>query len=149
MDELHIGFSIRQAYLAERIAIDNALRDLRLTAAQWGVLRLLVKRGSLSNAELARLFICTPQSTWEMVQHLEQEGLVERGRHATHGTVMPIQITPAGRSVLEEANQLVFAIEEQMLKGITPEEGRQLHDLLHRCVTNLNEGGAAAQESST
>jgi DNA-binding MarR family transcriptional regulator len=147
LEDIHIGLAIKRVHVAERVAIDNALRDKRLTASQWGILRLLVKHGSLSNAELARLGVCAPQSMWEMVQHLEREGWVERAHHPSHGTVMPIQITPAGRRVLDEANQLVFTIEEQMLKGVTLEEGSQLHDLLQRCLTNLNDGCAEAKES--
>lgn len=137
-DGFRIGLAIKHAHFAQRAAMDNALREMGLTASQWGVLRLLARQGSLSNAELARKLACTAQTMWEMTQHLEREGLIERGKHPTHGTVLPIQITPEGRRVLEEANVVVYAIEERMLEGLSAEEIERVREVLERCVGNLS-----------
>jgi DNA-binding MarR family transcriptional regulator len=132
-----VGYAIKRVFHAERTAIDNALRDLSMTAAQWGVLMTLHKHDGLTNADLARLRECTPQSMNAIIMHLEQTGLVERHPHPTHGTVLPARLTPAGEDLLARCADRVEVIEERMLSDLDAQERRILLGLLHRCASAL------------
>lgn len=136
--ETRVGYAIKRAQHAQRTAVDNALRDLGLTAPQWGTLMFLDRHADLSNAGLARCSDCTPQTMNAIVHHLERAGLVERHPHPTHGTVLPARLTPAGRDLLHAGEARVNALEAKMLAPLSREERAQLIDLLNRYVDALH-----------
>lgn len=136
-DNRRVGYSLKRAYQAMRTCMDNALRDLGLTTAQWGALHCLEMNTNLSSAEMARLNSCTPQSMNAIVLHLEAAGLIQRQPHATHGTLLPAHLTPTGRRLLAEGDRRVQALERRMLAGVNDEEQQRLSELLERCTRAL------------
>jgi DNA-binding MarR family transcriptional regulator len=142
-----LGYSLKRLYMARRTVVDGVLRQVGLTSAQWWGLRLLSTHASLSNAELARIAGCTPQTMYDLVIHLESAGLVEREPHPTHGAIITVAITPSGRSAVEEANRLVATVDERMLAGIPDDQRKLLHELIRRCTTNLEAGTLVAPRS--
>lgn len=94
--------------------IDDVLRPLDLTFARYEVLRLLAfsRRGRMPMARLGALLQVHPTSVTSAVARLERQGYVERQRHTEDGRVVLATLTPAGRSIVEEAtvglNEHVF-----------------------------------------
>jgi DNA-binding MarR family transcriptional regulator len=142
------GFAIKRAQHAQRTALDNALRDLGITTAQWGTLTWLQRHDELTNADLARVCDCTPQTMNAIVLHLESDGLIERHRHPTHGTVMPARLTDAGRDLLHACFERVNAVEDRMLADLSEVEQRQLVELLNRCTQALQADSETKKETS-
>jgi DNA-binding MarR family transcriptional regulator len=54
------------------------------------------------------------------VRRLEREGLIARSEHETHGRMLRIQLTPAGRSRLRQCKRLADEVERKLLELIDP-----------------------------
>lgn len=135
--EHRVGYAIYRVHQAQRAAMDHALRDLGVTTPQWAVLMRLRCYADVSNAELARLNTCTPQTMNDIVRHLEATGLIEREHHPTHGTVLLTHLTAAGEQLLDGCTQRTDAVERRMLAGLSEEERHCLIEALNRCADAL------------
>lgn len=122
----HIGYLLRQAQAAMRLAHDVALAEIGLTTPQFLVLNLLDAYPGASGAELARTAQLTPQTVNLIVRKLEREGLIVRGEHETHGRVLRLTLTVAGKARLREAKGLSDRIERRILALAEPDTERKL-----------------------
>ena len=124
--EGHIGYLLRQAQAATRLAYDASLAELGLTAPQFLVLTLLDAYPGASGAELARTAQLTPQTMNLIVRKLEREGLVARGEHETHGRVLRLKLTTKATTRLKQAKALSDKIERRILALTDPDTERKL-----------------------
>jgi DNA-binding MarR family transcriptional regulator len=124
--EGHIGYLLRQAQAAMRLAYDASLAELRLTAPQFLVLTLLDAYPGASGAELARTAQLTPQTMNLIVRKLEREALIARGEHETHGRVLRLTLTTKGTTRLRQAKALSDKIERRILALTEPDTERKL-----------------------
>ena len=120
--EGHSGFLLRQAMQALRGAMERALREHRVTPAQYSVLSVLGRDPGLSAADLARATNTTPQATNGVVATVEREGLVERHPHPTHGRIQQLELTADGRRRLEAATPAVRELENAIEQGFSEAE---------------------------
>ncbi|MFF7213825.1 MarR family winged helix-turn-helix transcriptional regulator [Streptomyces sp. NPDC008238] len=134
----HIGYLIWQISQAYAIRIEQALRPLRLTQAQFSALMRLTVSGPMSGAELARHCGVTAQSMGTAVQGLAERGLVERRAHATHGRIIEISVTPAGEELAVRAEQAIAPAEEEALAPFAAQERGRVHADLRRMLEQLN-----------
>ena len=98
---------------------------LGFAAAGETTLSVLASRPGLSNAQLARRALVTPQSMIEILSKLEHRALVRRRAAPEHGRILRAELTPAGRALLRRADPVIAAIEQQVLDGI-PASERQI-----------------------
>ncbi len=128
--DLSVGYALKRAAAALRLAMDAALRPLDLTVPQYACLELLGRQPDLSGAELARGAFVTRQSMHAVLRGLHDRGLLTRPTTAPHGRALPAALTPAGQRRLRTASAAVHAVEERMLDHLTgSERGRLLRDL--------------------
>lgn len=104
-------------------------REMRRRLAQWGLsvqefttLSVLASRPGLSNAQLARRSLITPQSMIELLTKLEDRGLVRRELHPSHGRILRAELTDAGGRLIAEAEPAVAGIEDEMLRRIPSQQ---------------------------
>ncbi len=69
-----------------------------------------------------------------IVDELEQEGLVERGRNAADRRAYALEVTAKGRRWLARARPLLGAAEERLLSALDPSEREVLVGLLQRVL---------------
>ncbi len=136
MDD-RIGYLLKRVQQALRLKMDSELRRLNLSTAQYAALSALEQTPNASNAALARACFVTPQTMIEIVQGLENQGIITRQAHPEHGRIIQTMITPGGRNKLASAHQVVSGIEHQMLSGLKVEEKRSLQAYLQTCCDNL------------
>jgi DNA-binding MarR family transcriptional regulator len=117
--EGHSGYLLRQASQTLRAAMDGALREHGLTAAQYAVLSVLGREEAASGADLARACNTTPQAMNGVLATLTRERLVERHPHPTHGRVVLMSLSREGERRLRAANQAVRAIEAAIERDFT------------------------------
>jgi DNA-binding MarR family transcriptional regulator len=122
----HIGYLLRQAQAAMRLAHDVALAEVGLTTPQFLVLNLLDAYPGASGAELARTAQLTPQTVNLIVRKLEREGLISRDEHETHGRVLRLTLTAKGTARLRQAKMLSDKIERRILALLEPDTERKL-----------------------
>ena len=135
--EGRVGYVLKQAQHALRLAMEDALRARGLTAPQYAVLSALDANPGLSGAELARRSFVTPQTMNEIVVNLQVAGLIERRRSPDNRRVQQAVLTGTGRTLVRTCHAAVIAVEERMLSRLARDERDQLLGLLRRCVGAL------------
>ncbi len=138
--EPRISYVVARLERALRVEINERVRPHGLTTLQYTTLSILGRRGELSNAQLARRAYMTPQSMSEVIEALEQKGLVERTPHPNHRRVFPAALTQKGRKVLEACDAAVDELEREMLGELTPHQVKSLRNGLISAVRALHAG---------
>ncbi len=131
----YLGYLLRQAAGAYRARADRRLADLGLTQPQFSALTMLAAYPGLSNADLARLSMLTPQTVNVIVANLEKNGALSRRPHAVHGRIQQIDLTERGQTLLAAAKQRMQGLEEAVAHGLSPSEERSLRRWLVRLAT--------------
>jgi DNA-binding MarR family transcriptional regulator len=132
-----VSWLVKQIQTALRVATEEALAPVDLTAAQAAVLSALAYDSHLSNAELARAGFVTPQSMVELLKSLEIRGLIVRRPHPSGGRAMPAELTPQGAKQLLAVHMAMREVEQRLLHDLEPAERTRLRELLERCVSSL------------
>jgi DNA-binding MarR family transcriptional regulator len=132
-----IGYLVKQVAQAFRRACEEHLRGLGLSMSQYAVLRALADAPGAPAAELARRTFVTRQSLRDVLAGLNAAGLVSVAAQPTAGRVLPVTLTDAGRSLLDQADSIVLDVEKRMLTSLPPDEVQRLASLLTACARNL------------
>jgi DNA-binding MarR family transcriptional regulator len=123
-----------------RRAIDDVVGSRGLSVNQYTTLSVLSRRSGLSNAQLARRALVSPQSMNEVLLALEKRGLVRRRAHPDHGRILQARLTAKGRKVLAACDEQVREVEARMIAGLTAEEQDLLRNALLHSVHALRGG---------
>jgi DNA-binding MarR family transcriptional regulator len=126
-----------------RRAIQDAVKEYGLSVNEYSTLSVLAHRRGLSNAQLARRSLVSPQSANEVLLALERKGLVVRSAHPAHGRILQTRLTAKGRRVLASCDQRVAGVEARMVAGLTGPQHQALRRTLLDCVHRLD-GGLAS-----
>lgn len=135
-----LGYLLKEASSALRIAMEDVLRPLGMTVTSYSCLELLAQRPGLSNSELARGAFVTRQSMNVLLQSLEREGWVTRATTASEGRALPVTLTDAGRRQRAQASAAVKTVEDRMLAELSAPERREAFELLTRMTRALRDG---------
>ncbi|HEX4198936.1 MAG TPA: MarR family transcriptional regulator [Caulobacteraceae bacterium] len=103
--------------------LDQRVGPLGLTGPRW---HLLVELSNLkaapSQTELASLLNIESASLIKMLDALEKAGLVRRVPHQTDRRTKTIEITKAGRKVMDNISSIAKDVRKILLDGVTTEE---------------------------
>ena len=122
----YLGYLLRQAGAAYRLKMERALVDMGVTPPQFSVLTMLVAYPGLSNADLARLSLLTPQTVSVIVANLERADAITRRPHSVHGRIQHIDVTDTGKELLARCRKRVQVIEHQLRSRLSLEEERTI-----------------------
>src|SRR5919205_3760590 len=114
------------------------LSECELSVAEYTTLSVLAARPELSNAQLARRALVTPQSMIEILAQLEQRGLVERHVDPQHGRILRASLTPKGEEVLAVANPAVAALNDELFAGMPANQRRAASAAMRAAMENLS-----------
>ena len=137
------GISYAVARLQQLVfdAVSERVSRYGLTVLQFTTLSVLSRHGApLSNSQLARRAFMTPQSMHEVIHRLEEEGLIRREPHPSHGRKLPATLTPKGRRVVASCEEAVAEFEGRMLEGFTRPERNTFLRMIKSAVGNLGGG---------
>jgi DNA-binding MarR family transcriptional regulator len=132
----YLGYLLRQAAGAYRHRVERALADLRVTPPQFSVLTMLAAYPGISNADLARLALLTPQTVSTIVANLERAGAIVRQPHRYHGRIQQIDLSETGKSLLATCRERVHGMEQKLTDGLSREEESALRKWLVRVATS-------------
>lgn len=135
-----VGYQLKRVQHALRLRMDEVLREVGLTTPQYAVLSVLKDSPGLSGAALARRSFVTPQTMNMIVAKLEDAGLIARSPHPEHGRVLQAYLTDEGRMLVSGAHEVVGAVEERMLGGLSLGERVRLAETLDGCADSLAAG---------
>jgi DNA-binding MarR family transcriptional regulator len=119
---------------ATHTRIAERLESIGLTPATFGVLNLLAKRDATSQQEIGRTMGIDPSTMVALLDMLESEGLAARRPHPKDRRAREVAITPKGRAALERGRRINAEVEDEVLKGLSQTERRQLLGLLRQAL---------------
>jgi DNA-binding MarR family transcriptional regulator len=120
--------------------IDDVVKSQGLSVNQYTTLSVLDRRSGLSNAQLARRALVSPQSMNEVLLSLERRGLVRRRAHPDHGRIRQARLTAKGRRLLAACDAGVREVEANMVEALSSEEQHALRNGLITSVRALHGG---------
>ena len=139
--EPRISYAVARLERAVRAVIAERVAPYGLTVLQYTTLSVLHRHGApLSNAQLARRAYMTPQSMSEVIDALQNKGLIRRNPHPNHGRLLPATLTPKGRRVLTACDEAVDEMEAMMLAGMSERERTAFLGALKSAVRALGAG---------
>jgi DNA-binding MarR family transcriptional regulator len=127
-----------RAYLDE--GIERGLAEHGLSRAAWDVLAGLRRAGApyrLSPTALYQGLMRTSGAVTHRVAHLERAGLVTRVPDPDDGRGLLVELTEAGRALVDRVAPLHLERERALLAPLTPAEQEQLADLLRRLLAHF------------
>jgi DNA-binding MarR family transcriptional regulator len=104
--------SIMRAQQIVLATVDGALRPFGLTFARYEGLVLLLhsRRGVLPLGKMGPRLMIHPTSVTNIIDRLEEQGLVRRLPHPTDGRTTLAELTPEGRALAGRATEAVNAV---------------------------------------
>ena len=142
--------SVMRAQQIVLARVDAVLHDLGLTFARYEVLVLLhfSRRGALPMGKMGDRLMIHPPSDTNLVDRLEEAGLVRRLPHPSDGRTTLVELTPAGRNVVEEATRRVTGV-DLGLAGLASEELETLTALLRKVRVDAGDYAEPATSSTS
>jgi len=119
---------------ASHTRIAAALESIGLTPALFGLLNILGAREGAMQQELGSAMGVDPSTMVSLIDELESAGLAKRRPHPTDRRARAVAVTPKGRRVLERARKMAMQVEDEVLRGLTAGERRELLTLLRRAL---------------
>ena len=120
-----------------RRRLTAAIEPAGLTLPAYTALSVLGAQDGLSNAQLARRSLVTPQSMSEVLALLVELGYVRRLAEPGHGRVLRTELTAAGRRALARCDRAVDVVERELLSDLDEDESDGLRLALVRCSRAL------------
>lgn len=111
------------------------LPRFQLNSTQAGMLMLL-RRGPRSGADLAREIGLDASAVTRLLDKLESRALVARTRSAADRRVVHVELSAAGRAMLEGLQPIYVDMLEKILAGFTTGEADALKHLLRKIILN-------------
>jgi DNA-binding MarR family transcriptional regulator len=121
---------------ASHTRIAAALESVGLTPALFGVLNVLGAREGAIQQEIGSAMGIDPSTMVSLIDQLETAGLAKRRPHPTDRRAREVAITPKGRRLLERGRRMSTQVEDEVLRGLSAAERRQLLTLLRRALSS-------------
>lgn len=149
LEDQPLGYLVRALMARLRPHAVQALRPLGIGLPEFVCMRILAEDPGRTSAELARHTHVTAQAMNQVLQGLQEDGLVARPASASSGRALPAQLTRKGKALLRRAEEAVASSDEQLLSHLSPADRRQLKSLLYRAGNPSDESPACPRGSTS
>jgi DNA-binding MarR family transcriptional regulator len=111
-----------------RVRLDRVCVDHGVTLGQYNVLRILkgVHPAGHARCEIARRMLERSPDVTRLIDRLERQGLVERGRSEDDRRLSVTRITRKGLRVLEEMQPGIQSAHREIAERLSADDARQL-----------------------
>lgn len=123
------------------------LAPMGLSVRLCGVLILLAK-GPISQQQLGEQLGIDRTTIVELIDELEQQGVVLRRRNAADRRSYALVLTPKGRTVQKRASKVFDAAADEFFDALKPSERLLLSDMMRRLITAADEKLARVPQAS-
>jgi DNA-binding MarR family transcriptional regulator len=130
-----LGFLITRSHQLMHREFSAVLEPLGILPPHFGLMTTLVTLGPVSQAEISRQLGVSAASVVQLVDELEERGLVERRRPETDRRTQLVHLRPEARRVRDRAEQRAKRALGKRLDGLSGAEQQELVRLLQRFVT--------------
>lgn len=130
----------RTSYLVARLdrlvrsQLAEVVEPFDLSVPQYTLLSVIEHRPGLSNAQLARRSYITAQAMHQVVNGLEERGLIARRVSPDHGRIQLTELTDEGVAILKACDEEVTRLEERIFGGLGEAGEERLRELLQAAI---------------
>lgn len=110
-----------------------------VTQAQFGVLECLGHLGPMSLGELTKKMLVSGGNMTVVVNNLERDGYVKRTQDRKDRRVMRVRLSPKGKGFFDRIFMKHAEFVRKTASVLTPEEQKELGDLLRKLGCGLRE----------
>lgn len=128
----YIGYQVRQAQSAVFRDLSRNLRDTGVTPGEFSLLTLLRANPGINSITLTRIYQLDKATLSLSIKGLMGRGLISSTRHANDRRYYALELTPAGRALLQGVTRHIERQERTMDAVLRPGERERLLDLLQR-----------------
>ena len=144
----HLGFLLHDVARLLRKRVEQRMRALGLTRAQWSVLAHIARHEGIKQNALAAILEVEPITLARILDRLQAAGFIERRPHPEDRRAWLPHLTAKARPVLDQLFAFGAATREEAMVGFSPVEREQLVDLLLRMKSNLYESAVPASDQA-
>ena len=134
---LRVESTIMATARAIRQSYDQRFNDLDLNLSEASLLAYVAEHGALSQTQIAKSLGLGRAATGALIDVLEDRALVQRETDPDDRRVWLVEITIAGKELVEEVYVRDQILRKQLRNGITRQERQQLAAVLVRLGNNL------------
>ena len=133
---------IGQVRLAMTVGLDEEflkcpeLAELEITAAQYVILRNVLKGSVESACELCKVMDYDRGAMSRMIDRLEAKGLIRRVPLAHTRRSVALEVTPAGQAAFPTMEACLDRVMGRLLNGIPKAQVREAAKVLHKMLAN-------------
>jgi DNA-binding MarR family transcriptional regulator len=127
-----VGFLLSQLGFVGSKGFSKALEPVGIDPREFLLLRFVATSEGQSQQALAERLAVPPSRMVALVDHLEDEGLIERRPDPDDRRIRGLHLTRKGRNTLERAFRVAVDFEKVLCAGLDAEEREQLIDLLQK-----------------
>ena len=128
----YIGYQVRQAQSAVFRDLSRTLRDTGVTPGEFSLLTLLRANPGINSITLSRIYQLDKATLSLSIKGLAKRGLISSTRHANDRRYYALELTPAGRALLQGATRFIERQERTMDAVLRPGERERLLHLIPR-----------------
>jgi DNA-binding MarR family transcriptional regulator len=130
-----VGFLLSQLGSHAAAAFADRTREIGITPAQAGVLRILGRQPGINQRDLARRLGAVQSRVVVLIDGLESAGHVVRERSSTDRRNYELRLTEQGTATLARLRTIAETHEAELTTGLTDEQRATLADLLATLAT--------------
>ena len=138
--ELLVGYHVRRASLATTGQFMDSMAEVSLRPVDFSVLNLLQRNPNITARQLCRTLGVLPPNMVSVINTLEKRGAVVRRPKVNDKRSEVLQLTAAGKKLIEKAQQMALASDLKATQRLTTRERTSLTRLLKKIyVTDASE----------
>ena len=127
-----LGYNARRAALTIIEAFLERMAEFGLRPVDFSVMSVIHHNPGVTSRQLCAALNLLPPNLVGLVQSLEARGLIQRLPHPTDGRAMGLHPTPAGRALMQQAEQAATDLEVEKSARLTATQRKTLLELLQK-----------------
>lgn len=133
--ELHM--TLVSTFHAQKNRTRPGMTEIGLSPGQPKVLTYVTRHSRCMQREIADALDIEPATVSQILNNMEQAGLIKRSGGAERKRAESVSITEKGQKAYEKWKLLCSEVEKESLKGFSKEEADRFLDYLCRMYRNL------------
>jgi DNA-binding MarR family transcriptional regulator len=131
-----VGFSLGRARKTFILALEKELAPYDISSSQWAVILNIADGRAATAGELCKAMRYDPGGMTRLLDRLETKGFLRRVRDEHDRRTVHLELTASGKALRPRIIEALVRVLNQLLRGFTRSEVRQLQDMLGRIIAN-------------
>ncbi len=132
-----MGYLLNRPALLIRERAQEILAPLGLLPPHFGVMATLYSEGPQTQRALGKLLRVDPTTMVWLIDHLEKDGLVRRGKHPEDRRAHLVELSALGKTAYQRAAKRLDQLDQEFLAPLSKSERDHLRHLLTKLFQNV------------